>query len=411
MSWLSGLAATTSPRRSASSRTCGLGVSPSGNHDRRDLLGAQHAEDVGLVLGGVDGPVQLHPAGALRQPGVVTGADGVEAERDAAVEHRGELDLLVAAQARVGRPAGGVLGHEVVDDVGGEAVGEVPDVEGDAEPVGRPAGVVGVLARAAAAGSGAERLRVLRQRQVHAGHVVARVDGPRCGHGRVDPAGHGGQHPHHVSSPARHQPGSVQSSQVRRRPADAQAKAAAARARATASGSAASRAATSAAEVLRPRENRTEDRASSSSRPRAVSTWLGRVTPAEQAEPAEQSKPGGVQHHQHRVRSAARGSRGSATPGSDHAGSRVPRSTAPGTAARTPATSSSPQRAQPGLLGGEVGDRDLDGGGEAGDGGDVEGARADVALLPAAVLDRGQRGAPGGPAGRRHRRGRPACAR
>ena len=63
----------------------------------------------------------------------MAGHHRVEAERDGAVEHRRELDLLVAAQARVGRAAGGVLGDEVVDDVGAEPLGEVPDVERDAE--------------------------------------------------------------------------------------------------------------------------------------------------------------------------------------------------------------------------------------------------------------------------------------
>ena len=71
-------------------------------------------------------------------------------ERQRPVEHGGELDLLVAAQARVRRPAGRVLGHEVVDDVLAEPVGEVPDVERDAELVGDPAGVVRVLDAAAA---------------------------------------------------------------------------------------------------------------------------------------------------------------------------------------------------------------------------------------------------------------------
>jgi hypothetical protein len=99
---------------------------------------------------------------------VVAGDDGVEAERQRAVEHGGELDLLVAAQARVRRPPGGVLGEEVVDDVLAEALGEVPDVEGDAEHVGHPRGVARVLPRAAPARAGAQRRRRLRQREVDA---------------------------------------------------------------------------------------------------------------------------------------------------------------------------------------------------------------------------------------------------
>ena len=72
---------------------------------------------------------------------VVAGGDGIEAEPERAVEDGGELDLLVAPQARVGRAAGGVLGDEVVHDVLGEPLGEVPDVERDPEDVGDPSRV------------------------------------------------------------------------------------------------------------------------------------------------------------------------------------------------------------------------------------------------------------------------------
>ena len=82
---------------------------------------------------------------------VVTGADRVEAERERAIQHRGELDPLVATDARVGGAAGGVLRDEVVNDVRAEPLGHVPDVERDAQHVGGPARVAGVLQRAAAA--------------------------------------------------------------------------------------------------------------------------------------------------------------------------------------------------------------------------------------------------------------------
>ena len=47
---------------------------------------------------------------------VVAGGERVGAERARALQQRRELDVLVAAHARVRRAAGGVLGHEVVDD-------------------------------------------------------------------------------------------------------------------------------------------------------------------------------------------------------------------------------------------------------------------------------------------------------
>ena len=132
-------------------------MSPSGNIACASWSAVEHAEDVGLVLARVDRAVQR----AVDEPRVVAGADGVEAQRQRAVEHGGELDLLVAAEARVGGAAGGVLGDEVVHDLRAEPRRHVPDVEGDAEHVGGPAGVAGVLERAAATGAVAERLRRL----------------------------------------------------------------------------------------------------------------------------------------------------------------------------------------------------------------------------------------------------------
>lgn len=96
-----------------------------------ELTVVEHAEDVRLVLGHVRGAVQL--AGAVGQGddlGVVAGADRVEAEGEGLVEERGELDLLVAAQAGVRGAPRLVLGDEVVHHVLAEALGEVPDVEG-----------------------------------------------------------------------------------------------------------------------------------------------------------------------------------------------------------------------------------------------------------------------------------------
>src|SRR5699024_906534 len=129
----------------------------------------EHAEDIRLVLVRVHSTAQ-HAIVELR---VVAGDHGVEAQRDGAVQQGLELDLLVAAQARIRGLADGVGVHEVIDHIGLEAVGEVPDVEGDAEFVGDAAGIRGVLQGAAAAGTGAHGLRGLGQRQVHADNLVA----------------------------------------------------------------------------------------------------------------------------------------------------------------------------------------------------------------------------------------------
>ena len=63
------------------------------------------------------------------------------------------------------------------------------------------------------------------------------------------------------------------------------------RARSTTGPIAATRASTSAAVEVWPREKRSEARADSSAQPIASSTWEGWGTPAEQAEPVEHSMP------------------------------------------------------------------------------------------------------------------------
>src|SRR3954454_20458178 len=113
-----------------------------------ELVGGEDGEYVGLVLAGVGGPVQ----DSVLDLRVVAGTDGVEAEGQRLVQDRGELDLLVAAQARVRGAARGVLGDEVLDHVAVEALGHVPDVERDADHVAGPAGGAGGRPRGPPAG-------------------------------------------------------------------------------------------------------------------------------------------------------------------------------------------------------------------------------------------------------------------
>src|SRR3712207_9524766 len=77
-------------------------------------------------------------------------------------------------------------------DVLGEPVGEVPDVERDAQLVGDPAGVVRVLDAAAAAGAAAQGLPVRGEREVDAGDVVPGVDGEGGGDRGVHAPAHRG---------------------------------------------------------------------------------------------------------------------------------------------------------------------------------------------------------------------------
>ncbi len=129
-----------------------------------------------------------HAVVANRDARVVARRHGVEIERRSALQQRVELDVLVAAHARVGGAARGVFVQKVGDHEVVELVAQVPHVVRDAQLVGRAPGVVAVLDRAAATRAGTVLVPVAAERHVHANHVVARVHGARGGHGGVDSA-------------------------------------------------------------------------------------------------------------------------------------------------------------------------------------------------------------------------------
>ena len=86
-----------------------------------------------MVFVGVDATAKVAVAavGWLGESGVVAGDYGVEAEGDTPLQEGCEFDFFVAAEAGVGGFAAGVGVDEVVDDVGFEPVGEVPNLQGD----------------------------------------------------------------------------------------------------------------------------------------------------------------------------------------------------------------------------------------------------------------------------------------
>ena len=166
-------------------------------HRVRKLLRRQHAENVRLIFGLVGGAVQLAVAGLVGDDvGVVPGGDRVESECERLLQYRRELDALVASHAGVGRAARGVLGDEVSDDVVGEALREIPDIERDAQLLSRTTRIQAVFNGAAATTAGAQRARHATQRQVHPHHIVPGVDRARRRHGAIDATAHRCQNPH-----------------------------------------------------------------------------------------------------------------------------------------------------------------------------------------------------------------------
>ena len=327
--------------------------------------------------------------------------DGVEAERQRPVQHRGELDLLVAPQARVRRAAGGVLGDEVVDHVVGELRRRGPRRRTGCRARRRPGGRRGRPRRAAAARARAQRARAPRQREVHARDVVPGVDRQRRGDRGVDPAAHRGQH--------------ALSAHQHRLRAAGQRRAPARRARSTTGPMRLdARASTSAAVEVWPSEKRSEPRAraSSSAHGQQHVAGLGDAGGAGRAGGALDAP--GVQQHQQAVALAA----GEATGGRCRAAGSPDRSAGSplstrighrGDARRRPGRRAARRaRGAPRVL---AADGHRDGRREADDAGHVEGAGADVALLAAAVQQRGAGDVAARAAARRRRAGRRACAR
>ena len=157
---------------------------------------AGDGQDVGLVLGGVGGARQGQArglagaagGGAAGQARVVAGGHGVEPQGQGPGEKGVELDALIAAHAGVGGAASPVLGQEVGHDALLELLGQVPHVEGDAQDLGGPAGVGGVLDGAAPARAAARGGALAGQGHVHGDDVVPGLHGTRGRDGGIDSA-------------------------------------------------------------------------------------------------------------------------------------------------------------------------------------------------------------------------------
>src|SRR5207253_8964694 len=273
----------------------------------------EREEEVGLVLGCVGRGPEMRAAalGVDADAGVVAGGEARRAELPRPPPEQPELDVLVAAGARVRRAAGEILGDERPHHLALEDVREVEHVVGEAEPLGDGAGVVEVLEGATAAGP------VARQSERDADHLVAGAHAPGGRHRAVDAPAHGDDDPH-AAAPRRTW--------------------------ATSSGSTASTRSTSASVVPGPTLRRSPLRAVSGSLPIATRTCDGSAAPAAHAEPADTAMPARSRRTTRlsplqpgKVRFSVFGSRG---------GAAGPLSRTPGMDARRPAQSRSASRAQ-----------------------------------------------------------------
>src|SRR5207342_1844056 len=110
----------------------------------RQLALTQHVQHVRLVFRPVGAAEQPETAAAPIRPHVVTGRHRVDPELVGPAKERAELDLAVAARARVRRAAGLVLGYEIPDHGPLELVREIADLEPES---GDPRDLRGIVPR------------------------------------------------------------------------------------------------------------------------------------------------------------------------------------------------------------------------------------------------------------------------
>ncbi len=118
------------------------------------------------------------------------GGEGVGAELAGGLQEVGELDRLVAGDARHRSLAGGIAVGEAVDHRLAEALLVVEDIVRDAEGLGDAAGVVDVLAGAAGAFAVGGRAVIVKL-QGDADHVVAGLLEEAGDDRGIDATGHG----------------------------------------------------------------------------------------------------------------------------------------------------------------------------------------------------------------------------
>ena len=137
-------------------------------------------------------PASQQPPTARRlivvYPGVVSRGQIVVPHLQRTIQQSAELQLPVAVDAGVGRPARAVLRHEFLHDAAGEPLRLIEQVKVHAQPLRRPAGVLSAL------GGQMRHLRLPAQAEHGAAADIALLPQQRGGGRAVHAAGHGDQH-------------------------------------------------------------------------------------------------------------------------------------------------------------------------------------------------------------------------
>ena len=154
------------------------------------LVGCGGEQEVTLVAGVVTGALHDGARGAEATLNVMAGGEGAGTEGGGHIEQFAELEIGVTADAGDGGFAGAIAVDEWLNDAIPETGLVVEDVVGDFKGGGDLAGVVDILAGAAAAGTAGCRAVII---ELHgdADHVVAGVLQECRRDGAVDAAGHG----------------------------------------------------------------------------------------------------------------------------------------------------------------------------------------------------------------------------
>ena len=118
---------------------------------RCQLRLAELVQEIALVLAAVGGAQQLPGAILFANPGVMAGGDEVGAQFTGGVEEMLELDLAVAQHVGVRRAPGGVFGEEMLEHAGPVFIGEIAEMDRQAQPAADRDRVAAVVLGAAVA--------------------------------------------------------------------------------------------------------------------------------------------------------------------------------------------------------------------------------------------------------------------